>query len=168
MMTYMPANAVILADDKTRSIFFDSIQSDDNLHSQPEDLKPCFDRIKLPDAIKDTSYDPFLSSMAQIKLHKSQNAFNTASYLRLAYNVNRTLKPKTVKQQSIDPKVIQPCLAFLPLDTIKRTLECTTQLVKWHTRVPLQRHWKPHFPHLNVHQLMEPVATDTFFANCKP
>ena len=104
--------------------------------------------------------------MAHIKLHKSQNAFDTASYLRLAYNVNRTLKPKTVKQQLIDPKVIQPCLAFLPLDTIKRTLECTTQLAKWHTRVPLQRHWKPRFPRLNVHRLMEPVATDTFFANC--
>ena len=104
--------------------------------------------------------------MAHIKLHKSQNAFDTASYLRLAYNVNRTLKPKTVKQQSIDPKALQPCIAFLPLDTIKRTLECTTQLAKGHTRVPLQRHWKPCFLHLNVHQLMEPVATDTFLANC--
>ena len=57
--------------------------------------------------------------------------------------------------------------SFPTLDTIKRTLECTTQLAKWHTRVPLQRHWKPRFPHLNVHRLMEPVATDTFFANCK-
>ena len=38
---------------------------------------------------------------------------------------------------------------------------------EWHTRVPLQRHWKPRFPHLNVHRFMEPVATDTFFANCK-
>ena len=40
-------------------------------------------------------------------------------------------------------------------------------LAKWHTRIPLQRHWKPRFPHLNVHRLMEPVATDTVFANCK-
>ena len=53
---------------------------------------------------KDTSYDPFLSSMSPVKLHKSQE--------RLAYNVNRTVKPKTTKQQSIDPKLIQPCLAF--------------------------------------------------------
>ena len=98
---------------------------------------PVFDGIKLPEAIKDTSYDPFLSSMVHIKLHKSQNAFDTASYLRLAYNVNITLKPKTVKHQAIDPKAIQPCIAFLP---------CTTQLAKWHTRVPLQRHWKPQFP----------------------
>ena len=90
-------NAVMLADDKTRSIFFDSIQGDNNLYCQPEDFKPCFDGVKLPDTIKDTSYDPFLSSMSHVKLHKSQNAFDTASYLRLAYNVNRTLKPKTVK-----------------------------------------------------------------------
>ena len=74
---------------------------------------------------------------------------------------------KLLNSNQIDPKSIQPCLAFLPLDTIKRTLECTTQLAKWHTCVPLQRHWKPRFPHLNVHQLMEPVATDTFFTNCK-
>ena len=117
----------MLADDKTRSIFFDSIQGDNNLHNQPEDFKLHFDGIKLPDTMKDTFYDPVLSSMSHINLHKSQNAFDTASYLRLAYNVNRTLKPKTVKQQPIDPKAIQPCLAFLPLDTIKRTLECTTQ-----------------------------------------
>ena len=77
-------NAVMLADDKTRSIFFDSIQGDKNLHSLPEDFKPCFDGIKLPDTIKDTSYDPFLSSMSHVKLHKSQNAFDTASYFRLA------------------------------------------------------------------------------------
>ena len=73
-------NAVMLADDKTRSIFFDSIQGDKNLHSLPEDFKPCFDGIKLPDTIKDTSYDPFLSSMSHVKLYKSQSAFDIASY----------------------------------------------------------------------------------------
>ena len=31
----------------------------------------------------------------------------------------------------------------------------------------MQKHWKPRFPFLNVHRLREPVATDTFFANCQ-
>ena len=84
----------MLANDRTRSIFFDSTQRDKNLHSQPEEFKPCFDEIKVPETIKDTSYDPFLSSMPHVELRRSQNTFDTASYLRLAYNVNRTLKPK--------------------------------------------------------------------------
>ena len=68
--------------------------------------------------------------------------------------MNKTVRLRITKQQSIDLISIQLCLAFLPLDTIK-------------TCVPLQRHWKPCFPHLNVHQPMEPLATDTFFANRK-
>ena len=77
------------------------------------------------------------------------------------------VKPKIAKKQSIDPTSIQACLAFLPLDKIKKTLECTTQLVKWTIKVPMQRHWKGRFPFMNVHRLREPVATDTFFANCE-
>ena len=33
--------------------------------------------------------------------------------------------------------------------------------------LPFQRHWKPRFPILNMHRFFEPVATDTFFANCQ-
>ena len=67
----------------------------------------------------------------------------------------------------MDPIAIQPCLGFLPIDVIKRTLESTTQLAKWHNKVPLQKHWTPRFQFMNVHRLKEPVATDTFFANCR-
>ena len=77
------------------------------------------------------------------------------------------VKPKVTKKQSIDPTSIQACLAFLPLDKIKKTLGCTTQLVKWTIKVPMQRHWKGRFPFMNVHRLRERVATNTFFANCK-
>ena len=31
----------------------------------------------------------------------------------------------------------------------------------------MQKHWKPQFLFLNVHRLHKPVATDTFFANCR-
>ena len=51
--------------------------------------------------------------------------------------------------------------------SIKKTFECTTQLAKCHTKVPLQKHWQPRFPFLNVQRLSEPVATDTIFSNAK-
>ena len=40
-------------------------------------------------------------------------------------------------------------------------------MAKWHTKLPCKRRWLPRFPFLNIHRLSEPVATDTFFANCK-
>ena len=90
-----------------------------------------------------------------------------AAYIRHAFNINRSITPKGTKRTDLDPKAIQPCLGYLPLDNVKRTLECTTQLAKWHTKLPFQRHWKPRYPFLNIHRLSEPVATDTFFANCQ-
>ena len=88
-------NAVMLADDRSRSIFFDTNQGDKTLHDrEPENFEPCFDGIKLPDSIQDTSYDQFLSSMSHIKLHKSQNAFDTASYLRLPLHCQQNTQAK--------------------------------------------------------------------------
>jgi len=79
----------------------------------------------------------------------------------------RTIHPRRMKKKELDYKQLQPCFAFLPIDVIKRTMDCTTQLAKWHRRIPLQRHWLARFPFLNVHRLREPVATDTYFANCQ-
>ena len=71
----------MLADDKSiRSVFFDSIQGKQDPHEPLEDFEPCFKAIKLPDTIRDTSYGNFLSSMAHTHLHKSQDAFDTASH----------------------------------------------------------------------------------------
>ena len=64
---------------------------------------------------------------------------DVAEYIRHAYNINRTLTPKTTKRIDLDAKAIQPCLGYLPLDTVKRTLDCTTQLTHWHTKLPFQR-----------------------------
>ena len=40
----------------------------------------------------------------------------------------------------LDAKAIQPCLGYTTLDNVKRTFDCTTQLAKWHTKLPFQRH----------------------------
>ena len=95
-------------------------------------------------------------------IDKCLSPYDIADYTRHAFNLTKVVVPKQTKKEEIDPKDIQSCLAFLPVDVIKQTLGCTTQLAKWHVKVPMQKHWKPRFPFLNVHRLREPVATDTF------
>ena len=89
--------------------------------------------------------------------------YNIADYARLAMNLQREIKPKQMRKHHINPEEIQACLAYLPIETVKQTLKCTTQLTKWHVKLPLQKHWEPRFSFLNVHRLREPVATDTFW-----
>ena len=125
-----------------------------------------FHDVTIPENIPKDS-DKFLSSMKEFQLPKEENPYDVASYLRLAYKMSRVVKPRRAKTNNFDFKAIQPCLAYLPIDSIKRTFDCTTQLAKWHTKVPLQKHWQPRFPFLNVHRLSEPVATDTIFANTR-
>ena len=92
--------------------------------------------------------------MAHAQQHKSQNAFDTASYLRLAYNMNNMDKPRITKQQMIDPKFTMP--AFLTLWTPskehlnvphngKMALVCSSPKTL-ETMLP------------SPHRLMEPVA----------
>ena len=67
----------------------------------------------------------------------------------------------------IDPSKVQPYLGWRPLEVIRKTLECTTQLARMTLRVPLRRHLKARFPWLNVNRLDEVVSVDPFFANCR-
>ena len=96
-----------------------------------------------------------------------EDVYDIANYMRLAFTLNKVVYPKVTKKEEYNLKDLQPCLAFLPLNKIEQTLACTTQLAKWHTRVPMQRHWQPRFPFLNVHRLSEPVSTDTVFSNTR-
>ena len=71
-----------------------------------------------------------------------------------------------VLYDEVDPRRLQPYLAFRPLDIVKATLRSTTQLARMVIRYPLRRHYKSHAPFLNVHRLDEVVSTDPMFANC--
>ena len=108
-----------------------------------------------------------MESLDECLLSKNKDPFNIVNHMVMALNTQKVITPKKTRKQPIDPVAIQPCLAFLPLNVVKSTLENTTQLVKWHIKVPMKRHWKPRFSFMNVHRLREAVATDTFFANCK-
>ena len=72
-----------------------------------------------------------------------------------------------VKDQDIDPKLVQPYLAFRALEVVKKTLEKTTQLGKMIVCYPLRRHVCACFGHLNAKCLEEIVSTATVFANWK-
>ena len=66
------------------------------------------------------------------------------------------------------PSEYRARLGWMPVDTIQRTFEATTQLAK-HVplRIPLRRHHKSRFPYLNRKRLPETVATDTYFSKEK-
>ena len=132
-------NAVMLAEDKSRSIYYDCHEEQEMFYfdtNQGTEADFEMNKETIEDQTIVTKDDPFLDSLSHLPLQKMHNPYDIAEYIRLAYNLTTEIKqviPKTSKQQTIDPKEIQPCLAYLPLDVIKKTLQCTTQLAKWHS-----------------------------------
>jgi hypothetical protein len=72
-----------------------------------------------------------------------------------------------VVHANVDPKRVRPFLGWRPLQVVRKTLECTTQMARMVVRIPLQRHMKAWFPWMNVQRLDEAVSVDPMFANCK-
>ena len=101
------------------------------------------------------------------ELAKSQPSQDNEATTRVKMKKDHYVNPIRKQVQDWDLYLLQPCLAWLPLDIVKKTLECTTQLAQWHSRLPMRRHWKARFPWLNVTRLSEAVATDTFFASIR-
>jgi hypothetical protein len=68
---------------------------------------------------------------------------------------------------TLEPDYGQLCphLGWLPIDAIKKTFECTTQLARMPMRTILKKWYKSPNPALNVHPRDEPVATDTIYSN---
>ena len=81
---------------------------------------------------------------------------------------NRThVVPGRIRTKPVDPTHVQPCLGWLPVELIKKTLENTTQLASWTKALPLKRHFKARYHFLNMTRLKETVATDTYFSSVK-
>ena len=129
-------NAVMLDGDKSMAIYFDCFEhADDEFHDAVEfgvDYAPCFSSVHFDDSTLPLDEDVFLATLSDLNLDQfpTENLFDVAEYIRHAFNINRTIAPKNAKSQDLNPKAIQPCLGYLPLDVIKRTLDCTTQLAK--------------------------------------
>ena len=65
-----------------------------------------------------------------------------------------------------DYEKYRPLLGWLPLEVVKRTFDCTTQLAMGSLlRLPFRQHHKSRTPQLNVPRLSETFATDTLFSS---
>ena len=61
---------------------------------------------------------------------------------------------------------LRPYFGWMPLEVIRRTFDCTTQLAMGSLlRLPFRQHHKSRTPQLNVPRLMETFATDTLFSS---
>ena len=67
------------------------------------------------------SHDQFLADLEQVIPDDPTNPYDVSQYPRMAMNMKKSITPKMKKTHKIDPKAIQPCLAFLPLETITST-----------------------------------------------
>jgi len=64
-----------------------------------------------------------------------------------------------------DFEALHPCFAWAPADIVKCTFEATTQYA-WNTyNLPFCKHYRSHFPALNVDHRCEAVATDTVYSD---
>ena len=53
----------------------------------------------------------------------------------------------------------------MPMDIIESALKNTTRLANNHFKLPLRRHFKSRFPHLNRNRLHERYSTETMFSS---
>ena len=67
------------------------------------------------------------------------------------------------KKKPYDAKKVAPYLLNPGPDIIQKTLQATTQLGKYSTRIPLRPHYKTRNPLLSKVKLYEPWSTDTWF-----
>eukprot|EP00957_Ditylum_brightwellii_P052105 3951595-Ditylum_brightwellii.AAC.1 len=86
-----------------------------------------------------------------------------------AFNMIQNVTGKIVSASTLlkkrDFMQVGPFLGWLPLEVVKRTFECTTQLaigsLLW---MPFRQHHKLHTPQLNMPRLSKTFATDRLFS----
>ena len=61
---------------------------------------------------------------------------------------------------------MRPLLGWLPLEVVKHTIKCTTQLAMYSLiSIPFRQHHKSRTPQLKVPRLAKNFATDTLFSS---
>ena len=78
---------------------------------------------------------------------------------------SRPAKPVRVTPSTPDYEKQRPLFGWLPVDTIKRTYDLTTQYGRIPMSTILKKRYKAPNPALNVYRRDESVATDTFFSD---
>jgi hypothetical protein len=121
------------------------------------DTKPSSDNDKFHDALEQFADDP--DSIINLVVYHA----NRARYVCDHETVEAA--PKFVMTSEPDYGQPPPCLSWLPIDTIKKTFEHTTQLARMPMSTILKKRYKSLNPALNVRPRDEPVATNTIYSD---
>jgi hypothetical protein len=121
------------------------------------DTKPGPDNDEFHDALEQFADDP--DSVIDLVVYRA----NRARYICDHETVEAA--PKFVMTSEPDYGQLRPCFGWLPIDTIKKTFEHTTQLARMPMSTILKKQYKSPNPALNVHPHDEPVATDTVYSD---
>ncbi|EEC51029.1 predicted protein [Phaeodactylum tricornutum CCAP 1055/1] len=70
-----------------------------------------------------------------------------------------------IQRNDHDYETLRPCLGWVSADTVRKTIQATTQYAREVYHAPLRKHYKSRFPALNVHRRNEPVATNTIWSD---
>ena len=103
--------------------------------------------------------------LCAMTMHTAGLLFLGAMFFKLFHGLTTSSSP-TVKPVTRDFAKYRRLLGWLPVETIRKTFEATTQLGKeLPMRFPLRHHRKARNPALNVQRRQEGYATDTLFAS---
>jgi hypothetical protein len=115
------------------------------------------DNDKFHDALEQFVDDP--DSVINLLVYRA----NCAHYICDHETVEAT--PKFVMTSEPDYGQLRPHLGWLPIDTIKKMFEHTTQLACMPMSTILKKRYKSLNPALKVHPRDEPVATNTIYSD---
>ena len=84
-------------------------------------------------------------------------------------NAHDVIEATTDARETCNPPIdfekLQPLFGWMPLDTIEKTFQKTTQFCCCPVSTLLRKTFKSPYPACNVHWRQEPIATDTVFSD---
>jgi hypothetical protein len=121
------------------------------------DMKPGSDNDEFHDALEQFADDP--DSVIDLIIYHANCAHYICDHetVEAAHKFVMTLEP--------DYGQLRPRLGWLPIDTIKKTFEHTTQLACMPMSTILKKQYRSPNPALNMRPRDEPVATDTIYSD---
>ena len=72
---------------------------------------------------------------------------------------------RTIKSREPDYEKLRPFFAWLPIDTIRKTCQKTTQYARMPVNTWLKKRFRTPFPAANVHRRNEPIACDKIYSD---
>jgi hypothetical protein len=112
---------------------------------------------EFPDALEQFADDP--DSVIDLVIYRASRACYVCDHETVE------AAPKFVMTSEPDYGKLHPHLGWLPVDTIKKTFERTTQLACMPMSTILKKQYKSLNPALNMHPRDEPVATNTIYSD---